>query len=679
MKISSTIALGTVLGFALGAISAAQAAPDRLASEEIDQNQETVMASAPASGPRRAVAPPTPSRHDLEVLDEDVPYAASLSAARGTGNIIRVGSDTLECDYNNLFDAISNASDGDTIYLQSTTALYLGSGYNIHNKSLNIRGGFESCIDNSPSGRTTLDANGSRRVFDIWLSPSNSSQMSVTLENLVITGGSTSGGFGGGGVLIDGRQGGLFVSLVNVLVTENETTADRDGGGVRVLVNGDREGDGLMLTMDNDSEILSNSASGDGGGLACINSGFSTSGLMIRLGAINLADNSATNGGGMAINGCSQVIYYSGGPVFLIIPTGAMFANTATGNGGGIFVENGGRAFIYGNAAAGFGDSAHAAHMVANNAANGGAAYVTGENSRLRLNDAVVAGNAATGNGGGIFAGDQSSFLMSRPASWNGACQPSESSGGLASVPRCSRARNNSAGERGGAFFSDNGAEVVVERTIMTNNQSDLFGSIMVARSDVDSGLTATIELADSLAYDNQGNTLFYAWTNSDITMRGSTVTDNNAGNHVFRAFTSQSARVRITNSIIWDPDRTNVMSQGGTGTFNLTNDCLIGHQDAGDTGFSSTSFYSNINPQLIEHEDKPYHPAPTSPAIDYCDGFSVPEDGTDLTNTLRGTAHQGPPTIEPPNSVPGGTFDLGAYETQWEELPDEIFQDRFE
>lgn len=680
MKTRTKNALVTVLGLALGAMNAAQAAPDPVMPSETDHNQENVSSGTPATGPRLPVTPPTPSRHALEFQDEDVPYAASLVKARGGGNIIRVGSDSLTCDHDNLASAISSADDGDIIHLQDATSLYLGQTYNLFNKSLTIRGGFESCTDDTPSGRTTLDSDGGNRLFDILLESSISDEMTVTLENLVIRGASTGGQLGGGGMIVEGRQGALFVSLINVEVQNNELTGENGhGGGINVRVNGDREGPGLMLTMDDDSTLFQNSATGNGGGIACTNQdSYSTDGPLVRLGAVDIVDNSATNGGGIAVRDCANFIYYSGGPLFLFIPSAALASNTATENGGGIFVEDGSQVFINGSQFSGFGDGDHAAHIVLNEAERGGGGYVRGENSLLRFNDAVINGNHADLDGGGLYVDEGSELIMTRNQS--GACQPSETSSGVTTVPRCSRINNNYADRDGGAYFVNNDAELAVERTIMTENEADRFGSIIRARSDLDSGQTGTAVFSDSLAYNNVGTTLFYAWTNSDITMNGTTVTDNNEGNHVFRAFTnSGEARVRITSSIIWDPDRPSLMSEGGDGTFTLTSDCLIGHQDREDTDFSSATVYSMINPQLLEYEDKPYFPSPSSPAIDYCDDVSFPGDATDLTDNQRGTAHQGPPIIEPPNSVNNGVYDLGAYETQWEDLPEVIFEDRFE
>ena len=133
---------------------------------------------------------------------------------------------------------------------------------------MTIRGGYDDCLDNSPSGRTVLDANGSGTVFDIWLQTGDPGPMNVVLENLVIRGGDA-GFLGGGGLLVEGRQGQLAVELINTEVTNNNSVSN--GGGIRVAVNASAESSGPILTLDDDSSIVNNTAGGNGGGLACDN------------------------------------------------------------------------------------------------------------------------------------------------------------------------------------------------------------------------------------------------------------------------------------------------------------------------------------------------------------------------------------------------------------------------
>lgn len=181
---------------------------------------------------------------------------AAGSAVAGTagGSVITVGEALASCDHNDLQSAIDAAADGDVIQVSGPADLHRGNTYAIYNQSLIIRGGYDSCTANEPTGRTTLDADGQGRVFDIWL-PATLAEQDVHLENLVVTNGQTSGV--GGGILIEGRQNALFVRLDNVEVSSNTTT--NSGGGIGLLIN-DSGGTGPMLYIDDESSMIENEA-----------------------------------------------------------------------------------------------------------------------------------------------------------------------------------------------------------------------------------------------------------------------------------------------------------------------------------------------------------------------------------------------------------------------------------
>jgi predicted outer membrane repeat protein len=384
------------------------------------------------------------------------PSASDRLAERG-GQVITVGS---LCDYENLSVALAAASDGDTILLERSADLYEGDTYTLQNRSLTIRGGYDNCTDPTPSGRTILDAAGNGRVFDLYLPPGETGPMDIVLENLTVRGGNA-GSFGGGGLLIEGRQGGIQVELINVEVTGNASDT-QNGGGIRVDVNDTRIGFEPMLTMDNDSSIIGNSTGGNGGGLACDNiEGRPLVGTLIRLGAVDVADNSAVNGGGLALSNCGTVFIYGGGPFFLVVPTGAIFGNTASGNGGGLFVEGETQVRVLGQAfSSDFGDPDNAAHIVSNQAERGGGVFASGSEAEVVLEDTVVNSNEATQDGGGIYADDFARVEQRRDPNTL-VCESSDVGSGLATVPRCSRMVLNTAiNGAGGGYFADTGAQV---------------------------------------------------------------------------------------------------------------------------------------------------------------------------------------------------------------------------
>ena len=83
----------------------------------------SVAGFASVDGERVAIDRPQPL-----TLTEDTatPTAAERLAARGGGSTLRVGSSVVDCDYTSLSEALDAASSGDTILLESTTALYEG-------------------------------------------------------------------------------------------------------------------------------------------------------------------------------------------------------------------------------------------------------------------------------------------------------------------------------------------------------------------------------------------------------------------------------------------------------------------------------------------------------------------------------------------------------------------------
>ncbi|MGY6632006.1 MAG: hypothetical protein ACXIUL_13490 [Wenzhouxiangella sp.] len=589
--------------------------------------------------------------------------------------VFRVGSDAETCDFNSLSAALAAAPSGSAILLESTESLYLGGTYGIFNRSLVIRGGFASCTDDTPSGRTVLDAQGNDRVFDIWLPASSNTPMSVALENLVIRGGQPAfDNLGGGGILVEGRGNLLQVSLRNVEVADNTVNDIINGGGIHVLANGPSPGTQSMLTIDNNSRIIGNMTEGNGGGLACSYSGASSFDTpRIRIGAIDISGNSAVNGGGLAIENC-YLFVFGGGPIVDSIPTGAIFANQAIESGGGLyatgvysFVSVRGLRFN-----SNYGNNDHAAQIVQNQAATGGGVFAS-HGANVLLLDTVISNNSATGGGGGIFvAGGQ----VTQGRQGSGACPPETTTNGVTTVPLCSRAKDNSAGGAGGAYMVTNGAALNVDRTIITGNSSIFPGS--VARFDNGSGPTfpSRANFRNLLVYGNVGSSLFSGEGNSRLLLSWSTITGNNVSSSVIRSQApgGTSAEVSVLSSIIWESVGDVFTSSGNV---NGVADCVIGHQEVNATAFNTPSFYSNQDPLLALVDDKPYFPQASSPAIDYCDGISAEPDEVDLPGSERGSPRQGPP-LPPFGGVPGGTYDIGAYETNWPG-PDTLFNDRFE
>lgn len=593
------------------------------------------------------------------------------------GVIHTVGGDSA-CDYPDLSAALSAAADGDTIRL-TNSGDYSGQTYLIRNfdGELTIRGGYFHCQSVEPVTRTVLDAGATGRVFYIEQGGAFSgSKMAITLENLEIVNGDTSGSFGGGGLLINGQPGVLDVRLKNVYVMNNHS--DARGGGIHLRLNTDRQGDGTMLTLDNESRIQDNTSDSHGGGMACSSLGYSLNArTLLRLGAATVSGNSAGDGGanghggGVYLDGCKRVFMYGGGTANPL--KGAIYVNTASGNGGGIAVKGGAVVSVRGDSVGAFGDPAVAAEIYSNEAASGGGVWVADDGSSLSLGDVLLQYNNAQFVGGGAYVSNGGFLGMRRLHG-----QPCQAAGG-GNTERCSWIVGNEASVGGAALDVQTAGEVEVVRTKITGH-SGFTGRLI----SIDSNMSSVTEPVKAffeglLIHGNSGvpgaptTTIFTANNDAVLTVGWSTITDNDVAN-VARTG-SGNADISIYASIIHE-DSGAIVERAGQGTVAARLDCVIGHQDYGDLDVDSAGYYSRIDPGFVAPSGNDFHLADNSPAIDYCNAFNAPQY-PGLNGNVRGTPHQGPPLIDPPVRVTDGEYDLGAYEMNY--VLDEVFNDRFE
>ncbi|TVQ27693.1 MAG: hypothetical protein EA370_17685, partial [Wenzhouxiangella sp.] len=495
----------------------------------------------------------------------------------------------------------------------------------------------------------------------------------VNLENLVIRGAS---GTNGGGVRVSGRPGKLQVNLRNVEVRNNTRTGTGgNGAGMRIRTSADSSGSfGPMVTVDNASQMFNNVAGGDGGAIhaSCTHSvGNNT---LLRMGTTLVLQNQAINGGGLSVSGCKNVFLYNGGEVFLFIPTGGFVSNSATSNGGGLHLSNGAEVTLRATAVLGFGDPASAALLVSNSASGGGAATVTGNGSRLVVEDAYVFGNSSTGSGGAfriISGGD----LMVRRSASGKTCAPVTAISGVTRYPPCSVVRDNSTNGNGGAFSMGSSSRLDVIRTFVTGNTADNFGpALYAANLSIASPPGPQVRIEGSLIADNIGNITVDIGSDSDVEIWHSTLAGNgNGALFEISAFADRTARLAIYTSILKHNPAVALIRNVGSQPVTVTGDCVIANRPRADVPFTTALHYSNTDPAFVNESAGDYRLATGSPAIDYCDGFHAPLY-PDINGNPRGVAWTGPALTPPPGAVAGGLFDLGAYETTWEG----IFADRF-
>ncbi|MDZ7791619.1 MAG: hypothetical protein U5L08_14215 [Xanthomonadales bacterium] len=585
------------------------------------------------------------------------------------GGIVRTVGAGLDCDYANLNDALVDAADGDTIRL-AESGDYIGRTYQILNfdGQLTIDGGYQDCETTTPAAKTVLDADGAGRVFYIEQNTGFvGTDMQIVLKDIEVVNGDNSGSFGGGGLMINGIPGILDVTLENVTVRDNQSTTR--GGGIHLRVNGDRDGPGTMLTMDNSSNLLSNSSNENGGGLACSSLGsvLDTS-TLVRLGAVGIRQNTAVDGAGIFVDGCKRVFAYIG---YDVSYAGSIVDNDASGDGGGISVVNGGEALIRGDAFSGFGIPSGAAEFLSNSAQLGGGVHVAGDGSYLFLGDAVLDRNTAEFRGGGIHVEQSGRVVMRRLQN-----QPCAQATGSQN-PRCSKIVDNRviSNTSGMAIEVNSMAEIEVIRTEITGHSGSGANRLIAIDSRLVAPPEATSGFFEGVAiHGNTGlGTVFTPNNSAVLTLAWSTISENEANNVVRTG--SGDADVDIYASVIWE-DSGAVFERAGSGAVTASLDCVIGHQLEGDLDVDSYGYYSRIDPEFVDAANGDLRLGPTSPAIDYCDDFNA-AGYPGLAGNTRGLLHRGQPLTDPPVSVPGAQFDLGAFEMNY--VIDELFSDRFE
>jgi len=582
-----------------------------------------------------------------------------------------------DCNFSSLQAAIDAAEEAQVIQITDGDG-YAGGTYQIHNKSLTLRGGFADCgLGVPPAGRTTLNAQQAGPVIDVFTGTSTTAR-TVVLENLSLTGGR---GTIGGGLVVEGRPGVLRVDLRNVEIRNNEAP-NVGGGGVRLVTTGVRFAPGVMLTIDNDSQILRNRATGVnglGGGLLCQNSFEQDDSVLLRIGSTLFFENEAVDGGAMAFRACRGVRLHSGGPFFLILPTGGIVKNTASNRGGGLYLDQGSEVELTAAATAGgFGDFADAGLIGANQAAVGAGFHLRDEASTLTLIGTRVQNNVASTRGGGGAVENGASLVMREFIA--APCLPTQSSGGLTTLPPCSTLDDNRGGSEGGALAVRDGASVSIRNTYVRENEASSGTGLSLRADSADTA--AALEGIQLIGNRNGLYPIFLSSANghrAEVDLRYSTVARNITTTSVVRsaAGTGSVSQAIFRSSIVYQPGLPIVSTVLG-GTHVAFGDCLIGGTSLGASNLDLllTRAYSEIDPRFRDPDGGDFRLQPDSPAIDYCDDATLPT-ANDLDGRLRGAAWAGPAPLSAPGAIAGGRFDLGAFEAQL--IPEALFADGFE
>ncbi|HEY2499791.1 MAG TPA: hypothetical protein VGK24_22240 [Candidatus Angelobacter sp.] len=253
--------------------------------------------------------------------------------------------------------------------------------------------------------------NGVDIVISVNEDISPTSDASASISNLTIQFGTNRGSVavtdGDGGCMEydTGTSGNATLSLTNVTLAHCNTT-DGNGAGIAIF-NATAPGGGTGLATITNSIIQNNSVVEAGAGSAGSGGGLFVADLArMSMSSTQVINNSATqvNGGGRGVGGAMLIFSAGSGSRQTQIHGSTIAANSASGDGGGIWsasnllIDNsGGPTVISGNAA---GANAGGTHV-------GGGIYLnTAAPDSTTLTKLTITGNTATGNGGGIASGN---------------------------------------------------------------------------------------------------------------------------------------------------------------------------------------------------------------------------------------------------------------------------------
>ena len=417
--------------------------------------------------------------------------------------------------------------------------------------------------------------------------------LTVTLQNLNVTNADTTA-YGAGIFVYTNTQ----LIGTNLNIYSNTSTAL--GGGVFLW--------GARATF-SETEIFSNTAAVGAGVYGAVRGSYAP-----ELNLASYAD--VHNNRALTGNGFGGGVYMNQGTV-IVTNSSDIYANNATEGGGAYLISStltieGEYSEIADNTATGDGGGIHAlgstinldrdAEVFRNTAGtdgtgNGGGVYL--DNSDLWSDKGLIYYNTANGNGGGVYATNGSLLDMDLSSSYP--CVG----------PRCSQLSYNTATGNGGGVWAAN-SEVDLVQIFIEGNSSALGGGIYAWR-DPSVSLRALYLYNCLLARNNGGaadGIRLYTSAGQTTRMAGSHNTlayNPSAGNGVAIAMNNAGTLgLSLVNSIIWG-HTTSINTAGQTVTYS---DIQGGYAGTGNL---------DIDPLFVNSAASNFHLLYNSPVIDQC------------------------------------------------------------
>lgn len=390
---------------------------------------------------------------------------------------------------------------------------------------------------------------------------------SVTLQDVVVTGGYVKD-TSGGGVCVD--SGGIFIMNDGII---SDNYAGFDGGGVYVSPNAAFIMRGGSIKT-NDVDAGAGNYSGGGG--VYVNGGTFT----MEDGEIT-QNNGLKNGGGV----------YVGGSGTLSMSGGEIFSNTVNGNGGGVYVSADSTFTMT--------SGITVPKIIGNEAdGNGGGVYAGGT---LNMNGGEISGNTATYNGGGIAVdgGVNSNIKVSIAGGTIGKAgspNTAENGGGIGVMSGmvvmtgAGSVSYNEATSNGGGIYLLNGS-VTLQGGAVSNNKAKNGGGVHTTSSP-------TLEMTGGVISNNvatvNGGGVNLSGT---LTMTGGSIEYNTAASDGGGVYVDAGTTFNMTTSTDGtSPQITSNNAKNGGGVY-LVNMGILGMGDgiiSGNTATTGAGVYDN-------------------------------------------------------------------------------------
>ncbi len=518
------------------------------------------------------------------------------------------------CDYQTLqaaVDAIGN--DG---LIKVAAGVY--SGVNTYgglsqvvyiSKSLTLRGGYPLDFTEPPDPDaypTTIDAAGQGR--GVYLT----GNISVTLENLCITGGDAAGLRGAEYYLNNYDGGGGVYAVTGTLVLSRSqlvTNVAGVGGGLYLQYGAARLNDNL---------IAANRAItwGGGGGLGFYESNITLNGNLI---SNNYAERGSEGGvfiGGQVVFDSNRIISNADGGLYLWDTAASFIGNQIISNtgeyGGGLrMVYNDGALFSH--------------NLIAHNSAyHGGGLYLQNSNGITLANNVIIS-NTAFSAGGLVLNGCSgvlsTNLISDNRTYWHGA-------GVVVAYSQVTLRNNtvttNHADMDGGGVFLE-ASRVALENNIIAANTANRGGGMLI--------YTTTATLTNNSIVDNQANSAgsgVSIWAGQVALLHNTLANNRGAGGGVYVSTYITSwgepwySTVTLTNTIL-SGHQTGLTVLSGNQVSTAGTLWFANNQD-GEGAFSRQDDYTG-SPDFVAAERGDYHLRETSTAIDRGRLAGVAED----------------------------------------------------